>query len=402
MLRRRVHNISYLVELVTPKFAENLTGTNKHSCVWYSNGPTLTELPRKLRKYERKPLVRSFNELKREARLRRKERQNVRENTLKPPDDGLLVKGLIPVAHQVYAARAKLLSCASRVVKSIAIYSCSLCGEVHVGHPPHKIRTCDVPGSHTNEEHSWKRGTVEHILPLIESFHLYDRIGRAVSHNERLEVDRIPAIVELCVQAGVDILHYPTRRRTFPVYSVAVRIIDFERRFPKDESPGKDINTYGFWERRPCEDNKHMELHSDDIHAVAVRGMKAWEMMQSEALKLMQKYSVQTCGYCSEVQVGPKGHRVRNCRAYKHQMRDGQHAWQEATINDIVPPVHVWHIPNPKSDEPLENRLKKYYGKLPAVVELFAQAGANVSENYASLMREDIAVPGLDEEKWVV
>lgn len=93
---------------------------------------------------------------------------------------------------------------------------CSLCGEVHVGHAPHKIRTCDVRGSPSSKEHSWAKVGVEHVLPLVDSFHLYDRIGRAVSHNEMLEVDRIPAIVELCVQAGINIPEYPTRRRSFP------------------------------------------------------------------------------------------------------------------------------------------------------------------------------------------
>ncbi|KAK7263087.1 hypothetical protein RJT34_30671 [Clitoria ternatea] len=84
--------------------------------------------------------------------------------------------------------------------------------------------------------------------------------------------------------------------------------------------------------------------------------MKAWEKMCTGASRLMEKYAVQTCGYCPEIQVGPKGHRVRNCQAYKHQMRDGQHAWQE-------------------------------------VVELFAQAGAPVETHYASMMREDVVIP---------
>ncbi|KAK7317868.1 hypothetical protein RJT34_02452 [Clitoria ternatea] len=53
--------------------------------------------------------------------------------------------------------------------------------------------------------------------------------------------------------------------------------------------------------------------------------------MCTGASRLMEKYAVQTCGYCPEIQVGPKGHRVRNCQAYKHQMRDRQHAWQEGT-----------------------------------------------------------------------
>lgn len=133
--------------------------------------------------------------------------------------------------------------------------------------------------------------------------------------------------------------------------------------------------------------------------AIAVRGMEAWENMRTGASKLMQKYAVQTCGYCPEVQVGPKGHRVRNCQAFKHQMRDGQHAWQEATVDDLIPPVYVWHA---KSSKPLVNRLKRYYGMLPAVVELFAQAGAKVSSEYAGVMREDVAIPEVDEEKWVV
>lgn len=135
---------------------------------------------------------------------------------------------------------------------------------------------------------------------------------------------------------------------------------------------------------------------------VAELGMKAWEKMRSGALKLMQKYAVQTCGYCPEVQVGPKGHRARICQAYKHQMRDGQHAWQEATIDALVPPVYVWHVLDQHIGGPLTNELRMYYGKLPAVVELFAQAGARVGQEYARIMMEDVAVPRLDEVKLAV
>jgi len=81
-------------------------------------------MPRKLSKFERKPPVTSFNELKREARLKKKERQNVHEIVLQPPENGLLVKHLIPVAHEVFAARCKLISCVSRLVNYTAIYVC--------------------------------------------------------------------------------------------------------------------------------------------------------------------------------------------------------------------------------------------------------------------------------------
>lgn len=125
------------------------------------------------------------------------------------------------------------------------------------------------------------------------------------------------------------------------------------------------------------------------------------DKLRSGVLKLMEKYDVQACGYCNEVQVGPKGHRVRQCQAFKHQMRDGQHAWQQASIDDIIPPVYVWHVGD-SQDRLLIDALKRYYGKLPAVVELFAQAGASVGEKYRLMMQEDVIVPGLEEENLVV
>lgn len=129
--------------------------------------------------------------------------------------------------------------------------------------------------------------------------------------------------------------------------------------------------------------------------------MEAWEKVRLGSLKLMGKYPVQTCGFCPEVQVGPKGHRARICQAYKHQLRDGQHAWQEASVDDLIPPIYVWHWQG-HGAEPMTDRLKRYCGKIPAAVELFAQAGASISVKYAELMRDDIVVPDLDEEKLVV
>ncbi|GAA0176120.1 hypothetical protein LIER_29172 [Lithospermum erythrorhizon] len=72
----------------------------------------------------------------------------------------------------------------------------------------------------------------------------------------------------------------------------------------------------------------------EQLALFATHGLDAWEKLRSGGTKLMQKYPVQICGYCPEVQVGPKGHR----------MRDGQHGWQKATIDDLVPPVYVYHI----------------------------------------------------------
>jgi len=94
--------------------------------------------------------------------------------------------------------------------------------------------------------------------------------------------------------------------------------------------------------------------------------------------------------------VGPKGHKVRMCKAPKHQFRDGQHAWQEATLDDLIPPIYVWHVRDPNG-MPLKNELRKYYGKAPALVELCVQAGAAVPKEYESMMRLDVAMPALEE-----
>ncbi|KAI5400965.1 APO protein 1, chloroplastic [Lathyrus oleraceus] len=268
MLSRLVRPISYhLLQRITQFPIPQQRYTTTSFRVLYSTLSICDDFPKKLKKFERKPLVTCINELKRRGREKRKERQKVGEIVLPSPENGLLVQKLVPIAKEIFAARSELLSSLSRLVKYIAIYSCSICGEVHVGDPPHQIRTCNVRGSLSSKEHSWVKGGIEHILPLVESFHLYDRIGRAVSHNEMLQVDRIPAIVELCIQAGVDIPEYLTRRRTFPVYCVASRIIDFEKRFPKEISLDKDIDELGFpyKKKRLDEDTDSMEMHCDDI-----------------------------------------------------------------------------------------------------------------------------------------
>ena len=96
----------------------------KHLCALYSTGYPYVELPRKLKKSERKPWVTSVNDLKRKARVGRKDKQLVRERILQPPENGLLVKELVPVAHEVYSATTELFFCASMVVESIAVYCC--------------------------------------------------------------------------------------------------------------------------------------------------------------------------------------------------------------------------------------------------------------------------------------
>jgi hypothetical protein len=58
---------------------------------------------------------------------------------------------------------------------------------------------------------------------------------------------------------------------------------------------------------------------------------------------------------------------VRMCKAPKHQFRDGQHAWREATLDDLILPIYVWNMCDPTS-LPLKNEPRKYYGKAPALI----------------------------------
>lgn len=95
-----------------------------HTRALCSTASDLVELPPKLRRSERKPWVTDINELKRRERSRREERTVVREVKLKPPENGLLVKELVPVAGDVLAARTRLLSCVSRVSEIIPIFVC--------------------------------------------------------------------------------------------------------------------------------------------------------------------------------------------------------------------------------------------------------------------------------------
>lgn len=285
---------------------------------------------------------------------------------------------------------------------------------MHVGRVGHEIRTCEGRNSGArNSLHVWRPGTVRDVVGFPYCYHLFDRVGKPrVVHKEKYDVPRLPAILELCIQAGVDDERYPTKRRTRPVYSIEGRIADFE----PDEAGNSEAGTLP--ESPACSplpspvapteissastdasNEQEGEEQEITVPELATRTLQAWLDMRSGAARLMKKYSVHTCGYCPEVQVGPKGHKVRMCKATKHQQRDGQHAWQEATVDDLVRPGYVWHVVDDPGGEspPLANELKRYYGKAPAVVELCVQAGAPVPAAYRSMMRLDVVPPARDE-----
>lgn len=395
------------------------------------------------------------------------------------PENGLLVPELVGVAHQVYRARESILLGLSKLVKVIPVLRCRHCFEVHIGPVGHEIRTCTGPKSGLrNATHVWRKGRVQDVIYFPKCFHLYDRVGKPrIVHNESRAVKQLPAIVELCIQAGLNLENYPTKRRTRPVYSIEGRIVDFEldpnikietsrlvasKDTKTDSSLKKGMPhplecphctgpsvimeevtdsslqkgmchpqecphctgptvigevTDSSLQKGMCHPLEHPHCTDSSLdlsftiemqpnldlanscltpRELATMTLDSWFGMISGAKKIMERYKVHTCGYCPEVQVGPKGHKVRMCKASKHQSRNGMHAWQEAAIFDVVGPNYVWHVADP-SGPPLSNGLKRYYGKAPAVVELCVQAGAPVPDEYRSMMRLDVVPPCPDE-----
>ncbi|KAJ9140091.1 hypothetical protein P3X46_030778 [Hevea brasiliensis] len=378
--------------------------------------PLYSDIPKPRRdKSQRKPLPTPMKLLIQRAKQEKEARMAQPCRMLEhPPDNGLLVPELVEVAHQVYRARQSLLSGLAKLVKVIPVQRCRFCNEVHIGHVGHEIRTCVGPGSGSRSAtHVWRRGGVRDVVFFPKCFHLYDRVGKPrVGHSERHSVPRIPAIVELCIQAGVNLEKLPTRRRTKPVYSMEGRIVDFELVAETNEIKNSHFENIdplvssnfgtefdGVTTNFELEKNTDNSDESNDRPAerdLSIGTMESWFEMISGAKKIMDKYSVLTCGYCPEVQVGPKGHKVRMCKATKHQSRDGQHAWQEATIEDLVGPNYVWHVRDLNGPS-LDNKLKRYYGKAPAVVELCVQTGTPVPDQYRSMMRLDVIPPNRDE-----
>ncbi|CAA6663984.1 unnamed protein product [Spirodela intermedia] len=296
------------------------------------------DVPRRGRRWERKPYPTPVKELVRQAKAERRARlANPCRVIEHPPDNGLLVADLSP-----------------------------FCEEVHVGRSGgHEIRSCEGRGSAARGGgHAWTRGGIRDVARFPHCFHLVDRVGRPrVGHKERLLVPRLPAVVELCIQAGLDLDDFPARRRTRPVCSIEGRIVDFD--------PQPEVLASA---RRP---------RGGGAEEAGERTLESWLEICGGAERLMERYAVQTCGYCAEV-----------------QFRAGLHAWQEATVDDLIGPSYVWHMRDPAGPPPA-NELKRFYGKAPAAVELCVQAGAPPPRQYWSMMRLDVALPAPDERDLV-
>ncbi|KAJ6362116.1 hypothetical protein OIU78_002507 [Salix suchowensis] len=301
----------------------------------------------------------------------------------------------IPIVELRRAARERL-----KKRKVVPVHACGWCSELHVGPEGHPFKSCK--GKHATLRkglHLWTNAAVEDVLVPTEAYHLYDPLGKRITHEERFSIPRIPAVMELCIQAGVYVSEYPTKRRRKPIIRIGKReFVDADESDlpdPAPEVPLKPLLTETPISKAVAPANEEEKI------LLAEETLQAWERMRKGAKKLMQMYRVRVCGYCPEVHVGHSGHKAQNCGAHKHQQRNGQHGWQSAVLDDLIPPRYVWHVPDVEGP-PLTRELRNFYGQAPAVVEICVQAGAAVPDQYKSTMRLDIGIPSSVKEAEMV
>ncbi|XP_020222163.1 APO protein 2, chloroplastic isoform X2 [Cajanus cajan] len=356
--------------------------------------PQNADFPRQYSRKEKKPFPVPVIELRRAARERMKKMKDEPRKPMPAPKNGLLVKNLISTAYNVYNARTTLINNLKKLLKVVPVHACGWCSEIHVGPVGHPFKSCKGPQTNIRKGlHEWTNAHVEDILIPVEAYHLFDRLGKRIAHEERFSIPRIPAVVELCIQAGVEIPEFPTKRRRKPIIRIGRKeFID------ADESDLPDKVSEGPLKPLLAEipDSEIEAPLENEVAPLAEETLQAWERMRKGAKRLMRMYNVRVCGYCPEIHVGARGHKAQNCGAHKHQQRNGQHGWQSAVLDDLIPPRYVWHVPD--INAPLERELRNFYGQAPAVVEICIQAGAALPEQYKSTMRLDVGIPSNSKE----
>ncbi|XP_047941025.1 APO protein 4, mitochondrial-like isoform X2 [Salvia hispanica] len=218
------------------------------------------------------------------------------------------------------------------------------CPEVYIGESGHLIRTCHGYRHRTNKKfHEWVKASINDVIVPVEVLHLQKKIFPDV--NERFDHQCIPAVVELCLQVGVDVNDPSTTSSSlitppFPHYGQTL---------------------------------------------IARQTMNAWEVLRSGVHKLLCAHPVRVCKFCKEVQVGPSGHRARACGVLKDE---SSHWWKRAFVEDLVPSNVVWSRRR-QDAAVLVDQGRKYYGHAPAVVDLCSKAGALAPSKYFCMMKVD-------------
>ncbi|XP_065876437.1 APO protein 4, mitochondrial isoform X1 [Euphorbia lathyris] len=262
------------------------------------------------------------------------------------------VQNMVPIANEVLKARMLLIQGISTLIQTIPILSCKFCPEVYIGEKGHLIQTCwGYRRGPKNRVHQWNAGSLDDILVPVETFHLNNMFQKVIKHDQRFDFDRVPAVVELCRQAGAD--------------------LSMENGYS-----GTTVFTV----------NDEAEMLSGDLNFVANGTLRAWETLRSGVKKLLFVYPSKVCKYCSEIHVGPSGHKARLCGIFKYENWRGSHFWRKAGVDDLVPPKIVWRQ-RPQDPSVLLDKGRDFYGHAPAVVDLCTKAGAIAPTKYHTMMK---------------
>lgn len=267
------------------------------------------------------------------------------------------LQSMVPVAYDVLKARNLLIQGVSTLLKIFPIWACKYCPEVYIGEKGHLIRTCGgFKHLSKTQVHEWIKGSLNDIIVPVEAFHLHKMFQNVIEHHQRFDFDRVPAVIELCLQAGAD---------------------------PNDESLHvKNIKLDNVWSTV----GEAHSLSPHDLSLIARGTLRAWDTLRCGVQKLLLVYPSRVCKYCSEVHVGPSGHKVRLCGVFKYESWRGAHFWKKAEVDDLVPPKVVWYR-RPQDPPVLVDEGRDFYGHAPAVVDLCTKGGAIVPSKYLCMMK---------------
>ncbi|KAJ8752435.1 hypothetical protein K2173_004071 [Erythroxylum novogranatense] len=282
------------------------------------------------------------------------------------------VKPMVRVANEVLKARMILIQGASTLLEFIPVLRCKFCPEVYVGgERGHLIQNCHgYLRRGNNRVHEWTNGGLHDILVPVETLHLNNMFQKGPKRDQSFGFDRVPAVVELCWQAGAHL----------------------------DGDTMKVTPNSGSVHRGP---NRVEPLSTEDLRLIANETLKAWETLRSGVQKLLLAYPSKVCNYCSEVHVGLSGHKALECGVFKYEGWRGTHLWKRADIDDLVPPKIMW-CRRPQDPPVLLHENQKFYGHAPAVVDLCWKAGAVVPTKYYCMIKFNGLSPPVDSSRMLV
>ncbi|KAB2612024.1 APO protein 4 [Pyrus ussuriensis x Pyrus communis] len=257
------------------------------------------------------------------------------------------VPAMVLVAQEVLDSRRLIMQGVSTLLKMVQVNpsSAKFCPEVYIGEKGHLIQTCcGFKRRGKNRVHEWIIGGLKDVLVPVKAFHLKHMFQDVIKHHQRFDFECVPAVVELCWQAGAN-----------------------------------DGNHLNWNSESDCVGVDGVEsLSSDELILVASGTLRAWEILRNGVEKLLMVYPAKICKHCSEVHVGPSGHKAR--------LGFGTHFWRKANVDDLVPPKTLWRR-RPQDPQVLLNEGRGYYGHAPAVVELCTRASAIAPPKYHGMMK---------------